>query len=90
VGPTGGLYLLLKWPGRETDHLPPSDAEVKNAWSDTHTPPYVLMAWFSVQDRDVPYKNTYIMYSTMDVKQALQLNAFVHVSCISCDNVVST
>jgi len=34
--------LLVKWPGREADHSPPSDAEFKNAWSYTFTPPYVL------------------------------------------------
>jgi hypothetical protein len=24
------LFLRVKWPGRDTDHSPPSDAEVKN------------------------------------------------------------
>jgi hypothetical protein len=32
-------------PEREADHLPPSNAEVKNAWSYTSTLPYVFMAW---------------------------------------------
>jgi len=36
----GGCY-----PGGETDHSPPSNAEVKNAWSYTSNPPYVFMAW---------------------------------------------
>jgi hypothetical protein len=35
--------------GRETDHSPPSSAEVKNAWSHTSTPQYVFMAWYSVK-----------------------------------------
>jgi hypothetical protein len=30
----------------ETDHSPPSDAEVKNAWRYTSTPQYVFMACF--------------------------------------------
>jgi hypothetical protein len=30
--------------GREADHLLPSSAEVKNAWSYTSTPQYVFMA----------------------------------------------
>jgi hypothetical protein len=34
----GGLSLRVKRPGRETDHSPPSSAEVKNAWSYTSTP----------------------------------------------------
>jgi len=29
--------------GRETDHSPPTSAEVKNAWSHTSTPQYVFM-----------------------------------------------
>ena len=31
-------------PGRETDHLSPCIAEVKNVWICTSTPPYVFMA----------------------------------------------
>jgi len=30
-------------PGREADHSPPSSVEIKNAWSDKATPPYVLI-----------------------------------------------
>jgi hypothetical protein len=36
------LSLGVKWPARESDHLPPSSAEVKNAWSYTSTPPIRL------------------------------------------------
>jgi len=32
----------IKWPGRESDHSPPSSAEVKNAWRYTSTPPISL------------------------------------------------
>jgi hypothetical protein len=32
-------------PGRETDHSPPSSAEIKNVWSCTFTPQYVFTAW---------------------------------------------
>jgi hypothetical protein len=35
---TGALSLGVKRPGREVDHLPPSVAEVKNAWGYTSTP----------------------------------------------------
>jgi hypothetical protein len=34
----GALYLGVMWPGRKTDHSPPSSVEVKNAWSYTSTP----------------------------------------------------
>jgi hypothetical protein len=39
------LSVGVKRPGREADHLPPSSAEVKNAWSYTSPPPYASMAW---------------------------------------------
>jgi hypothetical protein len=35
----GVLSLGLKWPGCEADHSPPSSDKVKNAWSNTSTPP---------------------------------------------------
>jgi hypothetical protein len=38
----GALSLGIKWSGREADHSPPSNAEVKNAWSYTSTPPIHL------------------------------------------------
>jgi hypothetical protein len=34
----GSLSLVVKRPGREADHSPPSNAQVKNAWSYTSTP----------------------------------------------------
>jgi hypothetical protein len=46
--PIGSGRLIprgVKRPCREADHLPPSSAEVKNAWSYTSTPPYVFMMW---------------------------------------------
>jgi hypothetical protein len=39
---SGVLWLGVKRPGHEDDHLPPSGAEVKNAWSYTFTPPIFL------------------------------------------------
>jgi len=42
----------VMWPGHEADHSPPSITEVKNAWSYTSVPPYVLMAWYLVKHRD--------------------------------------
>jgi len=38
----GFLSPVVKWMGHETDHLPPSRAEVKNVWSYTSTPPICL------------------------------------------------
>jgi hypothetical protein len=47
----GPLSLGIKRPGREADHSPPSSAEVKNTWSYTSTPQYVLVAWCLVKHR---------------------------------------
>jgi hypothetical protein len=38
----GALSLGVRRPGREADHLPPSSAEVKYAWSYISTPPVHL------------------------------------------------
>jgi hypothetical protein len=38
----GGPFLGVKRPGREADHSLPSNADVKNAWSYTSTPPVRL------------------------------------------------
>jgi hypothetical protein len=43
-GVPGALSFGVKLPGREAEHLPPSSAEVKNAWSYTSTHRYVFMA----------------------------------------------
>jgi hypothetical protein len=49
---TGGSFHVVKRPGREADHSPPSSAEVKNVWSYISTPQYVLMAWCLVKHKD--------------------------------------
>jgi len=48
----GSLSLEVKWPGHEADHSPPSSAEIKNVWSYTSIPPYILMTWCLVKHRD--------------------------------------
>jgi hypothetical protein len=45
------FLLVVKWPGSEADHSPPSSAEVKNAWSYSSTPYYVFMEWCLVKHR---------------------------------------
>jgi hypothetical protein len=42
---TGDSAALVKCPGRESDHSPPSDAVFKNACSYTSIPPIVFMVW---------------------------------------------
>jgi hypothetical protein len=41
---TGALSPGVKWPGREADHSPQTNAEVKKTWIYTSTPPYAFMA----------------------------------------------
>jgi hypothetical protein len=50
------MALGVKQPGRETDHSPPSSAEVKNVWSYTSAPQYTFMAWCLVKHRDNIYE----------------------------------
>jgi hypothetical protein len=47
----GALSLGVKRPGREADHSPPSNAEVKNAWRYNSTPPIRLhgVVWVKTQ-----------------------------------------
>jgi hypothetical protein len=49
----GAISVGVQRPGREADHSPPSNAEVKNAWSYTSTPQYVFMAWCLAKHRDI-------------------------------------
>jgi hypothetical protein len=42
MGTRGSFPGGVKWPGCETDHSPPSSAEVKKAWSYTTTTPIRL------------------------------------------------
>jgi hypothetical protein len=46
------VRTVVKRPGREADHSPPSRAKIKNAWSYTSIPPQVFMAWYLVKQRD--------------------------------------
>jgi hypothetical protein len=49
---TGALSPGLKWPGRELNHSPPSEAEIKNVWSYTSTSQYVFIEWCLVKHRN--------------------------------------
>jgi hypothetical protein len=41
---SGALSSVVKRPGREAGHLPPTNAEVKKTWIYTSIPPHVFMA----------------------------------------------
>jgi hypothetical protein len=43
--------LVVKRQGIEATHSPPSNAELKNAWSYTSTPHYAFMSWCSVKKK---------------------------------------
>jgi hypothetical protein len=42
---TGDSFPEVKQPGREADHSPPTNADVKRMWVYTSTPPQVFMAY---------------------------------------------
>jgi hypothetical protein len=48
----GTFSLGIRWPGRDANHSPPVNAEVKNEWSYTSSLPYVFMPWCIVKHRD--------------------------------------
>jgi hypothetical protein len=48
---TGVFSPEVKWLGHEADHLPPSSAKVKNAWSYTSIPPYFFMGWCLIKHK---------------------------------------
>jgi hypothetical protein len=48
---TVGSFTGGKVPGLKADHSPPSNAEVKNAWSYSSTTTYTFMAWCLVKYR---------------------------------------
>jgi hypothetical protein len=50
-GIEGAISSGIRQPGRESDHSPPSSADVKNVWSYISTPPYVFTAWRLVKHR---------------------------------------
>jgi hypothetical protein len=41
---TWGSFPRVKRPGREVDHSPPTNAEVKKIWFYTYIPPYAFMS----------------------------------------------
>jgi hypothetical protein len=52
------LSLGVQRPGHESDHSPPSSAEVKNAWSIPPLLQYVFMAWCLVKhSENVTFNN---------------------------------
>jgi hypothetical protein len=80
----GALSLGVKRPGREADHSPPSNTEVKNACSYTSTPQYVFMAWCLVKAQGQLY--LYLLPLTsftgvLNLVRTLYNTSFLTVSC---------
>jgi hypothetical protein len=43
---TINVLIIKELPsGLEADYSPPTNAEVKNTWKYTHTPPYIFIAY---------------------------------------------
>jgi hypothetical protein len=48
-------FPRAKWPGYEADHLSPNSIRVKNVWSYTSAPSYIILAWCIIKHRDRLY-----------------------------------
>jgi len=51
----GVLSPGIKHPRCETEHSPPTSAEVKSAWSYNSIPPYIFMAWDLTTGTTLPF-----------------------------------
>jgi len=64
----------VKRPGREADHSPPSGAELKNAWSNTSTPPVRLRGVVLSQAQG----KLYILHGRIVTEPATCLRSCIH------------
>jgi hypothetical protein len=81
---TGDSFPVIKRPGREADHSPPSGAEVKNAWSCTSTSPYVFMAWYCVKHRD---NSTFTLLSRLKLHYTVQVKVKLSLCLTKCHSM---
>jgi hypothetical protein len=63
-----------KRPGREADHSPPSNTEVKTVWSCTSPLQYACMAWHLVKHRD---SCTFLLFNIAGVTYGWTLSILV-------------
>jgi hypothetical protein len=68
---TGIVSRLVKQPGRDVDHLPPSIAEVKNEWSHTLYSPSTPFLW---REQGL----LYLYFSTQNMKTVFSYEESVH------------
>jgi hypothetical protein len=79
----GDLFLGVKRPGRESDHSPPSSAEVKNTWSYTSASQYVFMAWCSVKAQGQCYLCLYLYTLYLLIQRHCYWTNFILGKCFS-------
>jgi hypothetical protein len=65
--PTQPPIQWVKRTRREADHLPPSNAEVKNARSYTFTPQYAFMTWYSEREISRVSRTCNFLFSSLDL-----------------------
>lgn len=73
---TEDCFPEVKWLGREADQSPPSNAEIKDLWSNTSTLPYSFMVWCLIKYRDTII---YVILTTGIKVQVLE--TYGRVSC---------
>jgi hypothetical protein len=81
----GALSVGEKRQGSESDHSPPTSAEVKNTWSYTSSPQYVFMACYSVKTAGTTLE-IYCYYGSRRYRLS-QLNPIYVPQTISLSNI---
>jgi len=75
-------------PGREAGHLPPSSAEINNAWSSTSTYPTRLFAWYTFKAQGQIYLYTYRVVRLLIMQSSFDSSNFLHLrSSILCGSL---
>jgi hypothetical protein len=72
---TRGSFPGVKLPGREADHSPPSNAEVKNAWSYTSTPSVRLHCVVLSKAQEQVY--FFLYFNVTEVTEELTVHFFL-------------
>jgi hypothetical protein len=49
-------------PGRETDHSPPTSAEIRKTWASTSTFPYAFLAWCLITETSLHYNSVLVCW----------------------------
>jgi hypothetical protein len=80
---TGGFSSGVMRPGRETDHSPPTSAEVKKTWIYTSAPPYAFMSYAYL----VEHRDNFTFYQVLNTRKSMPEDFVVFkrgILCVVC------